>query len=124
MAVHPFLPGLAVEIIVNDAPLPEYDDDTDAGDSPTMVTKYVEATSGANFAVEVAFTEEFPFPKGDMRAGTSVDGRLLSSRIIREDYFFEKFLVEGRKCEIGQHSKIQKFCFSELEVGKCAVESN
>jgi hypothetical protein len=124
MAVHPFLPGLTVEIIVNDAPLPEYDDDTDAGDSSTTVTKYVEATSGANFAIKVSFTEEFPFPMGDMRAMISLDGQTVARKVIRESSFFQNRLFEGRSSQIGGYSKIQLFYFAELEIGKFNAKSN
>jgi hypothetical protein len=124
MAVHPFLPGLAVEIIVNDAPLPEYDDDTDAGDSPTMVARYVEATSGANFAIKVSLTEEFPFPRGNMRAEISLDGRIVARQVIREFKFFQDHLIEGGSSQIDGYPKIQLFYFAELEIGKFKAKSN
>ncbi|KAI4629253.1 uncharacterized protein J4E87_003515 [Alternaria ethzedia] len=116
MAVLPFLPGLAVEIIVNDAPLPEYNDDSDTPASPTTITRYVEATSGANFAIKVSVTKGYPFPKGDMEAKISLDGRAVVGKLICEAWFFEERLFEGLNSQIGEHSKIQKFCFAELEI--------
>jgi len=119
MAVHPFLPGLTVEIIVNNALLPEYDDDSVTPASPTTVTKYVEATSGANFAIKVSLIEkEFPFPKGYIEAAVSLDGRRLMSAIISEAQFFKHRMIEGRQSQIGEHYKIQRFCFAELEISK------
>jgi len=122
MAVLPFLPGLAVEIIVNDAPLSEYDDDSDTPASPTTVTRYIESTSGANFAIKVSLTEEFPFPAGNMLAEISLDGEVVACKRIREAEFFEEHLFAGSSIQIGEHSKIQKFCFAELEIGKFALE--
>ncbi|KAI4700112.1 hypothetical protein J4E81_004148 [Alternaria sp. BMP 2799] len=120
MAVLPFLPGLAVEIVVNGASLPEYDDNSDTPASPTMVTKYVEATSGANFTIEVLLMEEFPFPKGHLEAEISLDGRVFMCELIREDQFFNDHLMEGRHSQVGQYAKTQKFFFTELEI----VEGN
>ncbi|KAI4655274.1 uncharacterized protein J4E79_008341 [Alternaria viburni] len=122
MAVHPFLPGLRVEIIVNNALLPEYDDDSDTPASPTTVTKYVEATSGASFAIKVSLIEkEFPFPKGYIEAAVSLDGRRLMSAIIPEAYFFKHRMIEGRQSQIGEHYKIQRFRFAELEINALRI---
>ncbi|KAI4652232.1 hypothetical protein J4E93_002431 [Alternaria ventricosa] len=116
MAVHPFLPGLAVEIIVNDDPLPGYDDDSDDPASPTTVTKYVEATSGVNFAIKVSITKGYPFPVGDIKAEISLDGLVVAHKVILEAEFFGEYLFMGRRTQIGRHPKIQKFCFAELEI--------
>ena len=124
MAVLPFCPGLAVEIFVNGAPLPEYDDNSDTSASPTTVTKYVEATSGANFAIKVSFTEGYPFPKGDVEARISLDGRVIHKGMNCEDRFYHTRLYQGRSIQIGGHPKIQKFCFAELEIGMCTAEDS
>ncbi|KAI4932744.1 hypothetical protein J4E85_003144 [Alternaria conjuncta] len=116
MAVLPFLPGLAVEIVVNGASLPEYDDNSDTPASPTMITKYVEATSGANFTIEVLLMEEFPFPKGHLEAEISLDGRVFMCELIREDQFFNDHLMDGRHSQVGQYPKTQKFFFAKLEI--------
>jgi len=124
MAVLPFCPGLTVEIFVNGAPLPEYDNDSDTPASPTTVTKYIEATSGANFAIKTIFTQEFPFLKGNIDAQISLDGRVVAGKILREAWFFEERLFEGRNSQIGEQSKIQKFCFAELEIGKLTTKNS
>ncbi|KAH6875377.1 hypothetical protein BKA58DRAFT_399585 [Alternaria rosae] len=87
MAVLPFCPGLTVKIFVNGAPLPEYDDDSDTPASPTTITKYVEATSGARFVIKVSLTEGFPFSEGDMEAKISLDGRITAHHFISKDIF-------------------------------------
>jgi hypothetical protein len=50
MAIHPDFPGLKAEVIVNGAPLKEYDDDEKP--QPKMLTKYVEVSSNDCFWVE------------------------------------------------------------------------
>jgi hypothetical protein len=50
MAIHPDYPGLTVEVVVDDLTLTEYIDDTEAPPTDTVV-KYIEAVSGANFAI-------------------------------------------------------------------------
>ena len=118
MAVHPFLPGLSVEIIVNNALLPEYDDDSDTPASPTTVTKYVEATSGAHFAIKIKLTEKFPFPVGVLGGMISLDGKFVVGAFRDKDHFFGTTLTEGVSIQIGQYVRIQKFCFDELIAGK------
>jgi hypothetical protein len=58
MAIHTDYPGLKVEIVVNGQPLPEHDPETNTADS-NVVTKYVEAESGAEFSVNSASMRHF-----------------------------------------------------------------
>lgn len=73
MAVLDAYPGLTTEITVNKEPLTEYDDD-ESETSPTEVTKYVEARTGADFVIKTIFRKPFPTENG-VEISCSVDGR-------------------------------------------------
>ncbi|KAF2833847.1 hypothetical protein CC86DRAFT_400440 [Ophiobolus disseminans] len=63
-------PGMKAEIIVDYEPLQEYDDDEA---EPGVVSKYVEAASGKEFAIKFTFTRPFPTQHG-VEIKVSVDG--------------------------------------------------
>ncbi|KAF1850027.1 uncharacterized protein K460DRAFT_326501 [Cucurbitaria berberidis CBS 394.84] len=71
MAVLDDVPGLKAEVIVDGRPLREYDDDEET--SSKAVTKYVEAQSGAEFAIRSVFSAPFPLQYG-VEMKVSVDG--------------------------------------------------
>ncbi|KAF2127283.1 hypothetical protein P153DRAFT_295534 [Dothidotthia symphoricarpi CBS 119687] len=72
MAVLDDCPGLKAEIIVYAQPLEEYVDE-DEEDPPKTVTKYVEAQSGAEFALKWKFSTPFPTQYG-VQAVVHIDG--------------------------------------------------
>lgn len=55
MAIHPEVPGLTVCIEVDRRDLPEYDGEDGQDTSPGIVTKHIEAISGATFNISVRF---------------------------------------------------------------------
>lgn len=70
MAICDDHPGLRAEILVDGQPLQEYDDEEGA---PDTISKYVEATSGKEFAVRVIFCQPFTTQHG-VQVRLSVDG--------------------------------------------------
>ncbi|KAG9551953.1 hypothetical protein KCU71_g14153, partial [Aureobasidium melanogenum] len=57
MAIIPDVPHVAVDIVVDGLPLPEYlDEDDDDSVSPDSTTKYVECVSGSHFGIRVNLT--------------------------------------------------------------------
>lgn len=116
MAIHPDHSGLEVEVVVNDVPLKEYDDDEAP---PHTVMKYVESATGANFKVRYRFTKPFPTTHG-VSLDLSLDGIRMSgsthrnSELLDDEWNFEegaKFIVKGTWYT-------RKFSFSELEIGR------
>ncbi|KAE8835145.1 hypothetical protein PTNB85_06478 [Pyrenophora teres f. teres] len=96
MAVIPFYPGFKVEILVNDAPLPEYDDIDDTPSPPNSVTKYIEATTGVEFKIRFIINEAFPFPPGHLIASFYFDGEWRRSLLIRSERFYSEI---GHTCD-------------------------
>ncbi|EFQ90528.1 hypothetical protein CFE70_006953 [Pyrenophora teres f. teres 0-1] len=96
MAVIPFYPGFKVEILVNDAPLPEYDDIDDTPSPPNSVTKYIEATTGVEFKIRFIINEAFPFLPGHLIASFYFDGEWRRSLLIRSERFYSEI---GHTCD-------------------------
>ena len=72
MAIHPDHPELKVEIVVDDEALKEYARDEDEQDWKN-ITKYVQASSGAFFAVRYTIPKAL-FAEHGVRAVVGVDG--------------------------------------------------
>lgn len=74
MAIIPGVPGLDVEIKVDDVPLVEYIDE-DIEDDANTVTRYIRATSGGKFTVHWTFQEDFEYREWDINTRLYVDGK-------------------------------------------------
>jgi hypothetical protein len=117
MVTNPKYPGLEVAITVDNQPLREYDDDNHEDPTSNTITKYVEAKTGASFAVTVNFKPSFSAAHGVL-IRISVDGeplfrwhlarKSLSSRSLKGDCI--RWQENGKWVE-------QKLCFSELNIG-------
>ena len=80
MVILASLPGVRVEIIVDGTPLVEYDDE-ETPEQSKLVSRYVEAQTGAVFAVEVSVDESRPTSQ-DLIVFLSVDGIFIQSTFI------------------------------------------
>lgn len=116
MAILSEYPGLDVAVVVHDQRLQEYDDDDEP--SPTTVTKYIEAQSGANFAIATSFKPPFP-THYDVMAKLYIDGKRMSKWHCRREQLFDREYKKDNICwqQHGEWFK-QKFCFAELNIGK------
>ncbi|RMX92283.1 hypothetical protein D0867_14643 [Hortaea werneckii] len=75
MAIHPNVPGLTVSIDVAGQDLPEYNGDDAQDPSSNTVTKYIEAVSGAEFAISYRLhTNVFAFAGHAMSISVYCDG--------------------------------------------------
>ncbi|EUC46850.1 hypothetical protein COCMIDRAFT_4134 [Bipolaris oryzae ATCC 44560] len=108
-------PGLEVAVHVDDEPLREYDDGDE--DPPlNTVTRYVEAKSGAEFAVITIFKPPFSPPHGVM-ISLIVDGSPVTSRCCRQDELFDRvFKMHAVHRKIHGEWVMQKLRFSELDI--------
>ena len=83
MAIIPDVPHVAVDIIVDGKPLPEYlDEDDGKAVSSNSITKYVECKSGSNFAIR---TDTTGLGIQHLQGGDSLD----------VDYFIDGQKVSG-----------------------------
>jgi len=115
MAVTDKHPGLEVEVVVDGAPLKEYNDD-DSNDQE-IVSKYIEAQSGAEFAVRSTFTA--PFPRGHgVQIAVRVDGTTRRYGYESSDLYGR----QGHTCTGISYQQDgiwyeQKYCFTTLNIG-------
>ncbi|CAA9964381.1 hypothetical protein PTMSG1_07740 [Pyrenophora teres f. maculata] len=118
MAVIPFYPGFKVEILVNDAPLPEYDDIDDIPSPPNSVTKYIEATTGVEFKIIFIITEAFPFPPGHLAARFYFDGKSREGFCINPNVFYREtgHIYDSTMTKVNRKVFKQAFSFHELQI--------
>lgn len=116
MAIDTNYPGLEVAVTVNDSPLQEYDDG-DEDSAPNTVTKYIEAQSGAEFAVTAKFKHPFP-THHDVKMCLVIDGKYLNGWVQSWNGLYG-LVLKGDRTKWQQNGQWveQKFCFAELNMG-------
>lgn len=111
--------GLDVHIRVNNQRLEEYSDESEE-DPPQTITKYVVATSGANFSVALQFDPSFAYMDNDIRCIIFLDGNRVEKSLLKASKRRPSTLQERkarRVCKDGNYFK-QSFIFSDLAIGK------
>lgn len=123
MAIHPNVPGLTVSIDVAGQDLPEYD----GGDTQALpnnaVTKYIQAVSGAEFAISYRFDNSvFPFADHAIVAHIYCDGNSTGS------YHFKPKTIHTGLRKLIQHRVdsgvngdlvFRAMMFSDLTISEC-----
>lgn len=117
IAITDTSPPVEVEILVNDVALQEYNDDDDDSVSAHTVVKYIEAVSGAEFAVRYRLD---PKPSHDVSVDISLDGKWAVSRIIQLSHYPLAYIqktITGVKSNKDGSWVLSKFSFSDLTIG-------
>lgn len=117
MAITDTSPPVEVEILVNDVALQEYNDDDDDSVSAHTVVKYIEAVSGAEFAVRYRLD---PKPSHDVSVDISLDGKWAVSRIIQLSHYPLAYIqktITGVNSNKDGSWVLSKFSFSDLTIG-------
>ncbi|THX60033.1 hypothetical protein D6D06_01596 [Aureobasidium pullulans] len=114
MAILHSLPGVEITVVVDGEDLHEYQD-TDMEDEENTVTKYVEAVTGANFAIKACVSQQFKYEGDCLNIRVAVDGLFVSSPLIEpgDTSKISTSLVDG---VIVGDENIRKLRFSELEI--------
>ncbi|UPX16789.1 uncharacterized protein EKO05_0007175 [Ascochyta rabiei] len=116
MAVLPSQPAIEVSVVCNGAALQEYEDDEDAPNG-TVMTKYVEAVSGAEFHVRWTITK--PWPQYTILFELWLDQKYTDSEFAQQKHFNDpsySSTIEGATSMINGQSFLHKFCFAALTV--------
>jgi hypothetical protein len=76
MAIHPDFPSLKVEVVVDGAPLQEYEWLTSSDENiPTaLITKYIKAKPGTNSGIRFDVKPTFKYAKYDLSYRQKIDG--------------------------------------------------
>jgi hypothetical protein len=117
MAITDTFPAIKAEILVNEVALQEYDDGEDNSNSGTTVTKYIEAVSGAEFAICDKIDQK---PKYEVRVDFFLDGKRASGNILQHWRFIGgsyENTVQGVNSNTGGNWSLSKFSFSDLNTG-------
>lgn len=121
MAVTKKYRSIKASILVNDAPLEEYDDDEARNDS-SKVRKYIEAISGAEFAIQSRFDK---LPKYDVRVNFYLDGHYASAKYVFLDRFKGDSSTQtsyGVRYNDGNKWQVHNYAFSNLQTSMCVAE--
>lgn len=84
MAILDILPGVEVAITVNGENLQEYTE-PDAQEEERVVTKYIEAETGAQFAFKIKVPQGFQFKGDALSIICSADGSMISENTCIEE---------------------------------------
>ncbi|KAF2651346.1 hypothetical protein K491DRAFT_98202 [Lophiostoma macrostomum CBS 122681] len=129
MAVLDAVPGLKVQVFVNGLPLLEYEDDEDVEQNrerDDVVTKYVEATSGANFEIRYTLGTDIwtvDSPGHDVQSSLVMDGK----RVEKICYSYSPHRASAISKLSGvlsyRHGQwtIQRFRFSALNIDETST---
>jgi hypothetical protein len=120
MAVTQDNPSIKASIVVNGVALQEYDDDEGQAES-TAVTKYVEAITGAEFAIQYRFDKK---PKHHVRVNFLLDGKEITGQYTFPEDFIRSSLVQtsyGVISDDGNKWQVQNYAFSDLQTGMCVT---
>lgn len=103
-----------VAIEVGGEPASEFEDDEEeAADSDTVVTKYIEAVSGANFGIVCQVLPGYDFEADYLSFAIFLDGNRTSSvNAIKSKYDSERgMLAVRRHVSVGQGESGERFAF-------------
>ena len=110
--------GAEVCLRVNGVPLLEYDDEEDEGQTHLKGVKYVEASSGSNFAV--FFKADRALLGNDNRdhveCAVSLDGKWVCGKVL-DVFRFPTYVTDivGRNGLVNEQHVLQRFTFADLE---------
>lgn len=111
--------AIEVKVLVKGVPAQEYNDDEEESQGPKTVTKYIEAKSGAEFAVQIELTPPFWFPSEALEFDLSIDGKRLENVLLVKEQFIEHprgqiTILEGISRSHGVTWSLEKFKFTEV----------
>lgn len=117
MTITSKIPRITTEVLVDSVALPQYEDEEENHASVAMVTKYIEAKSGADFVIRYSFEEK---PQYDVRVDVHLDGKWAASKLALLKAFRNGALqqtIDGVKSNNGGRWVLAKFSFTDLKTG-------
>jgi hypothetical protein len=115
MAIHSDSLGVRAEVMVDGQALREYEDPSDTSRALT-VTRYIEATTGADFWVKVAI--EAHVLSRHISVDLKIDGKKVRSLCWRPSKEDITVRIRQAKERIGKTAFYSDMRFSELSIGK------
>ncbi|KAH6662362.1 hypothetical protein B0J14DRAFT_288142 [Halenospora varia] len=131
MTIHDLIPGVTVEVLVDDVPLQEYADDELAAEvrpfgevRPTRTaSKYIEAITGKEVQIRISVSDEYKQDCPTLNYIALVDGEQVSNRLLTKDALaclgsHSSAVREARSTDRFGVSTLQPFIFSEIQTYK------
>ncbi|KAJ4986210.1 hypothetical protein SVAN01_08257 [Stagonosporopsis vannaccii] len=126
MAILPAHPSIKISIVCNGVALPEYDDN-DQESQNDVISKYIEATSGAEFGILCELSS--PWPPYTVHLTYFLDQKRACSKLIRsvKNSSSSKYkpsytkLVEGLTTASNGQTYLHKFVFAALNIDESAA---
>ncbi|KAF2766413.1 hypothetical protein EJ03DRAFT_377022 [Teratosphaeria nubilosa] len=114
MAISPGMPGVEVTVVVDGAPLKEHVD-AELEEEDRTVTRYIEATSGKKFEIQIAGRTGVRFFDDCIVIDVFVDGQLADNPLVRKREYKLHGLRETVKGAAISARAMKEFSFSSLE---------
>lgn len=114
MVISDDLPGVQIELVVEGVALKEYEE-SEPEECERTVTRYVEAASGATFAIKASILPGFEFKGQCLELSFFTDGDWTDAIIIDKYDEDKSYLSEGME---GGEGSIYKYRFASIETGK------
>jgi len=116
--------AVEVKVLVNGEVAQEYNDGDGESCGPKIITKYIEAISGAEFAVQFELKHSFWFRCALIRFDIAIDGKSLDATFARKQSFEGRpqgslVTLNGIRRSHGITWSLEKFCFSEIKTSQC-----
>lgn len=117
MAITEAEPNLTAQVYVDGAPLEEYENDENV-DTPNSTTNYVEATVGAAFEIEWAFTPHFR-ARHDVKLQITLDGHRGQSHFLSKEHFTNGNIgrLDGIVIMKQDQCLVRKYTFADIDIG-------
>lgn len=118
MAILPAHPGINISTVCNGVALEEYTDD-DEGTHTNVVSRYVEAISGAELSIKCELTA--PWPPYSILLDYHLDQKWMCGNLIRSASYkapYYSCIREGSKTATNVQTFLHNFTFAELTIGK------
>jgi hypothetical protein len=116
MVILKAISGFEIQILVGGQALPEYENDEEPEVGET-VTKYIEAQSGTEFAIQYRFGYEF-YWKHDIHARPLIDSEL-GHVLGFERRIWKEHIDTGPASRVCTEHLNQRYLFRELALSKC-----
>ena len=115
------LKNIKVAITVNGQELKEYDDEDVTNDDQNSVSKYVEATSDAEFKIIASASSQYHFTSDALQMSIYLDGAYVDNCLIRKknanrSYAWQCHLNGARRFD-GNQWETKPFKFREITAG-------
>lgn len=109
-------------VSINGQRAAEYDDDdseTKTSPNSKVVTKYVEAVAGTNFALDISVKKDYTFDCDYISFNVNLDGTSMSGRVMSPDYA-RLSQIGGVKGQENGQMTLRKFKFGDLAISEFA----